>query len=93
MQVYDIGALELWHADLYRLADASELAELGLTDALDRAISVVEWADRLGAEMPARVLLVALAPGEADEDTRVMRIEARGTGWNWLTALLEETAR
>lgn len=93
VQVYDIGALELWHADLYRLADASELAELGLTDALDRAISVVEWADRLGAEMPARVLLVALAPGEADEDTRVMRIEARGTGWNWLTALLEETAR
>lgn len=93
VQVYDVGGLELWHADLYRLGDPSELAELGLTEALEEAIAVVEWADRLGPDMPARVLAIDLASTTGHEDLRVMKIEARGAGWDWLPAVLEETAR
>ncbi|MBW7056222.1 tRNA (adenosine(37)-N6)-threonylcarbamoyltransferase complex ATPase subunit type 1 TsaE [Paracoccus bogoriensis] len=48
VQTYDdpMGT-EIWHADLYRLTDASELTELGLDEALDEAICLIEWPDRL----------------------------------------------
>jgi tRNA threonylcarbamoyladenosine biosynthesis protein TsaE len=38
----------VWHADLYRLEDRSELAELGL-DSLGDSVLVVEWPERAAA--------------------------------------------
>jgi tRNA threonylcarbamoyladenosine biosynthesis protein TsaE len=44
------GRIPLHHVDLYRLADARELAELGLEDVLEReGVTAVEWGERLGA--------------------------------------------
>jgi tRNA threonylcarbamoyladenosine biosynthesis protein TsaE len=83
VQVYDLGAVELWHADLYRLGGPGELVELGLLDALDWAICVVEWADRLSPP-PGRALFVTLGLEAADEEVRTASIEARGAGWHWL---------
>jgi tRNA threonylcarbamoyladenosine biosynthesis protein TsaE len=83
VQVYDLGAVELWHADLYRLGGPGELVELGLIEALDRAICVVEWADRL-RPAPRRGLFVTLGLDDADEEARTAAIEARGAGWDWL---------
>ncbi len=56
VQVYEAQACEIWHADLYRLNSVSEVDELGLIDAFESAICLVEWPDRLGAEAPARAL-------------------------------------
>ena len=39
--------LPLWHVDLYRIEDPSELAELGLDSATDAAL-LVEWPERAG---------------------------------------------
>jgi tRNA threonylcarbamoyl adenosine modification protein YjeE len=82
VQVYDLGSVELWHADLYRLSGPGEIVELGLLDALDRAICVVEWADRL-SPAPGRGLFVTLGL-HADDDLRTVTIEARGGGWDRL---------
>ncbi|MES2905112.1 MAG: tRNA (adenosine(37)-N6)-threonylcarbamoyltransferase complex ATPase subunit type 1 TsaE [Pseudomonadota bacterium] len=38
----------VWHADLYRLEDSSELAEIGLDSIDDDAVLLVEWPDRAG---------------------------------------------
>ena len=51
VQSYDTGDFEIWHADLYRLADSSELVELGLDEAFDTSIVIIEWPDRLPADM------------------------------------------
>lgn len=48
VQTYDAGPLEIWHADLYRLSSAAEAWELGLEEAFDTALCLVEWPDRLG---------------------------------------------
>ncbi|MFM2162174.1 MAG: hypothetical protein RLZZ383_1686, partial [Pseudomonadota bacterium] len=46
VHVHD-GATPLWHADLYRVEAAADLAPLALDEAADRgAVLVVEWADR-----------------------------------------------
>ncbi len=78
VQTYDLGGCELWHADLYRLGTPGEVAELGLDEAFDEAICVVEWAERLGDALPARRLLLTLgfAPGSAE--ARIATLAARG---------------
>lgn len=61
VQTYGEGPDEIWHADLYRLSHPDEVAELGLSDALGRAICLIEWPDRLGADRPARAIALALS--------------------------------
>jgi tRNA threonylcarbamoyladenosine biosynthesis protein TsaE len=65
VQTYGEGADEIWHADLYRLGHADEVAELGLDDAFGRAICLVEWPERLGRSTPPSALHIGLAPAGA----------------------------
>ena len=48
VQPYEDIAPPVWHADLYRVEDVAELAELGL-DSLGDGVLVVEWPERAGA--------------------------------------------
>ena len=88
VQTYDLGAVELWHADLYRLGVTDELEELGLDDAFGSAICVVEWADRLGPALPARRLMLAFDFVPGHDDGRTVRLDAAGPGWDWLTQVV-----
>ena len=61
------GRLPLYHFDLYRLHGSQEVIELGFEEYFFGAgACVVEWAERLGQEMPAQVLTVSLAHAGAD---------------------------
>ena len=60
VQTYDDTVCEIWHADLYRLSNPTELTELGLEDALGSAITLVEWPDRLGDLAPESALQITL---------------------------------
>jgi len=62
IQTYDTDLAELWHADLYRLADASEAFELGLIDAMEEQICLLEWPEILGDLLPQSSLEVYLSP-------------------------------
>ena len=48
MQIYEGPSFPVVHADLYRIADRSELIELGWDEAADNALVLVEWAERAG---------------------------------------------
>lgn len=69
VQTYDVPAGELWHSDLYRLSSLDELEELGLTEAFESAICLVEWPDRLAELTPAHALhlTLSLVPGADDQ--------------------------
>lgn len=67
VQVYDVQQGELWHSDLYRLGDVSEIVELGLTTAFEDAICLVEWPDRLGGLAPTNALNIRFETGDTDE--------------------------
>ncbi|MCU0906413.1 MAG: tRNA (adenosine(37)-N6)-threonylcarbamoyltransferase complex ATPase subunit type 1 TsaE [Rhodobacteraceae bacterium] len=66
VQVYGEGSDAIWHADLYRLGGPDEIAELGLTDAFDTALCLVEWPDRLGDLAPGGALTLALSGAGGD---------------------------
>ena len=52
--------LPVWHCDLYRLEDPEEAIELGLEEAFDSAVVLIEWPERLGAHLPADALRLRL---------------------------------
>ena len=71
VQTYNDGTAEIWHADLYRLTGAEEVVELGLSDAFDSAICLVEWPDRLDPADAPRALRLGFSAG-ADDDERII---------------------
>ncbi|MEP1767231.1 MAG: tRNA (adenosine(37)-N6)-threonylcarbamoyltransferase complex ATPase subunit type 1 TsaE [Sulfitobacter sp.] len=72
VQTYDASAgPEIWHADLYRLSDPSEIEELGLLDAIENAICLIEWPDRLASLRPEDALDITLTATDV-EDTRTL---------------------
>ncbi|WP_371155447.1 tRNA (adenosine(37)-N6)-threonylcarbamoyltransferase complex ATPase subunit type 1 TsaE [Jannaschia sp. 2305UL9-9] len=52
VQTYETRDFEIWHADLYRVTHPDEVLELGLSEAFDTAVCLIEWPDRLGADTP-----------------------------------------
>nr|WP_298685760.1 tRNA (adenosine(37)-N6)-threonylcarbamoyltransferase complex ATPase subunit type 1 TsaE [uncultured Dongia sp.] len=63
--------LEIWHFDLYRLKRAEEAYEVGIEEAFETGVSLIEWPDRLGSLLPAKRLDVTLAPGENADSRRL----------------------
>ena len=75
VQAYDLPGGAVWHLDLYRLSDPSEVWELGIEEALADAILLVEWPERMGPLLPEGSLWIELAPG-AGAGARVAAIDA-----------------
>ncbi len=78
VQTYEAGDLPIWHADLYRLSDPDELIELGLEEALEEGLLLIEWPDRMEEELPRERLDIELK--EAG-DGRVACLTGRGHSW------------
>lgn len=85
VQIYDVQQGTLYHYDLYRLetGNAATLTELGWDDALDSGITLVEWPQRLVAEIvPPKALHVHItACGDHSRD-----VTFRAGDW-WATRL------
>ena len=62
VQIYDLpDGHDLWHVDLYRLERPADLLELGLEDAFDDSIMLLEWPDRAETLLPKNYLALELA--------------------------------
>lgn len=79
VQVYDSGPTAIWHFDLYRLRYPEEAWELGIEDAFDTGISLIEWPERLGPLLPPRRLEIDLAFGDRPNARRATLDP--GVGW------------
>ncbi len=91
VQTYELGALTVWHFDLFRVDAPEDVVELGIEDALADGVSLVEWPERLGPLLPPDHLVVTLEQGAAP-DARIARLSAHGTWAGRLAALVEDLA-
>lgn len=82
VQTYDTISGELWHADLYRLTAFDEIQELGLADAFETAICLVEWPDRLGDFAPSSALHLSFEPDPARDSGRLLTCAWSDPKWN-----------
>lgn len=69
VQRYDEADPAVLHADLYRLTDPDEMVELGLDDADDPAIRLIEWPTNAGENAFPGALTLTLAMA-SDGDAR-----------------------
>lgn len=85
------GRLPLLHADLYRLSDAGEIAELALEEVGQEGVLVVEWPERSADVIAPETLHLRLGPGRGEEDRR-LRWRAEGPRARALLAALRAAA-
>lgn len=60
VQPYEDISLPVWHVDLYRIENASDLDELGLDDIRQDGVLIVEWPEHAGAEIWPEALALSL---------------------------------
>ena len=60
VQPYEDVRPSIWHIDLYRLEDPSEMEELGLESA-EEAVLLIEWPDRAGSRSWPGALRLSLS--------------------------------
>jgi tRNA threonylcarbamoyl adenosine modification protein YjeE len=80
---YQTKKFTIYHFDLYRIDDISEIANIGLYDAFDNGVSLIEWPQIIGDILPKDRLLIKLSSG----DVRTAEIEGFGD-WKDRTKLL-----
>jgi tRNA threonylcarbamoyladenosine biosynthesis protein TsaE len=86
------GRVPFYHLDLYRVSNRAELSELGLEEVLYGSGAVaIEWAERLGKDLPAERLEVHLT--FSDETSRSLTFSAFGVNAKQRLDLLVEEFR
>jgi tRNA threonylcarbamoyladenosine biosynthesis protein TsaE len=83
VQSYHGRTGEIWHADLYRISDLAEIEELGLLQAFNDAICLIEWPDRLDNLAPESALHMQFEQGPSD-DARTIRLTWSDPKWTTL---------
>lgn len=78
VQTYEAPDFDIWHADLYRLSHPDEALELGLVDAFDEALCLVEWPDRLGPDRPRMALTLRFS---VPDEGRVVEFLSDRASW------------
>jgi tRNA threonylcarbamoyladenosine biosynthesis protein TsaE len=79
---YEELRVPVWHVDLYRIEDPAELEELALDDAHAHAALLIEWPERLGADLWDEALRLTLRrQGEGARALTATVPPAWGTRW------------
>jgi tRNA threonylcarbamoyladenosine biosynthesis protein TsaE len=90
VQLYAGRDFPIAHFDLYRLKSAEEAYELGLDDALDLGVVVIEWPERLGNALPSdRLAIEIVLPETGAADGRRLRETGYGALKDWTKGLAE----
>ena len=79
LQQYEEGRLPLYHLDVYRIGDVSEMDEIGYEDCFyGDGVSLIEWPTKIREILPAQVTWVEIEKDlEKGFDYRRIRVEER----------------
>lgn len=80
LQVYEGGRCPLYHFDVYRIGDVSEMDEIGYEDCFyGDGISLIEWGELIEEILPENYVKVTILRNpERGFDYRKIKIEKRG---------------
>jgi tRNA threonylcarbamoyl adenosine modification protein YjeE len=91
VQHYAASDFPIAHADLYRIDDPADLAELGLDEAGDLGVLIVEWPLRAGpSAFPPSALSVRIE--DEGGERRRLHLSSADEGWRHRLAPLLDSA-
>ena len=79
LQLYEEGRIPLYHFDVYRIGDVSEMDEIGYADCFfGEGVSLIEWPERIEEILPGKLTWVDIEKDlEKGFDYRRIRVEER----------------
>jgi len=79
VEPYQIGSIDVYHFDLYRLSDPEELEYMGLRDYFSsNSLCLVEWPDKGGQMLPAPDLMLKLSHDGRSRDVTISAQSEQG---------------
>ena len=75
VQTYELPDYDIWHCDMYRLERPEDGYELGLLDAFEEAVCLIEWPDKIVPLLPKDILEVDIG---FDGEGRVAKLTGFG---------------
>jgi tRNA threonylcarbamoyladenosine biosynthesis protein TsaE len=79
------------HVDAYRLGGVADVDDLDLDAGLEDSVTVVEWGSGKVEQLADAHLLVRIE--RRNDDTRVVRLDGRGPGWQERLTMLAAAPR
>ena len=76
VQPYELLLPPIWHVDLYRIENPSELAELGLDEIRQEGVLIVEWPEHAGIGAWPDALALALGVDQTGARTLTAEVPA-----------------
>ena len=67
--------IEILHMDFYRLNDKTNIYDLNIIDSFQKAISIIEWPEKLIKIIPEKRLNVKLSFVDDNDDVRKIKLE------------------
>ena len=79
---YHSEKIDIYHFDLYRLADIYEFENIGGEEYFNRGICIFEWGELIEDILPNDYIKISFEKTDENEEIRKLKIESFGTKYN-----------
>ena len=75
---YHSNKLDIYHFDLYRLADIDEFYAIGGDEYFSKGLCIIEWGEKIEELLPKSYLKISFSRDFEDSDIRILELECFG---------------
>ena len=87
---YLTSNINIYHFDVYRLADTDEFYAIGGEEYFDKGICLIEWGEQIEDALPIDYIKINFEKSDENENIRILKIEAKGKKYEEILENLKE---
>lgn len=72
---YCANGVSIWHADLYRLTDPNDCYDIGILDAINTSLCLIEWPEKMGYLLPQSRIDITINMNKDNSQGRIIQIK------------------
>ena len=84
---YSKNDINIYHFDVYRLADSSEFYEIGGEEYFENGICIIEWGEIIEDALPKEYIKIDFCKNSDDDNSRILDIKSIGNKYDNLVNL------
>ena len=87
---YKSNAVNIYHFDVYRLADAEEFYAIGGEEYFEKGICLIEWGELIDSALPLEYIQIFFKKSNDNVDERLLTLKAIGNKYETILEQLKE---